>query len=343
MFKNTLLAMLLAPILSMPGFGRNVIPSKQRLATLDTASNTKIATHTLFTEPDDGEKVILNALDTAQSSIDLKMYLLISQDIINHLIQAAKRPSVKVRVMLEQHPYGGGTGNDSAFKALQAAGIQVKWTNPVFIYSHEKSFVVDGKAAFIMTLNMTSSAFKNNREYGIITTNQSEVKEVLDCFNADWNRTGFVPPANSSLVWSNSNSRQKILALIDSAKSSIAMQQEEIQDPKIQQHLVNAVKNKVQVLVLVAAPQVNGQTDKSYAGEKQIKDGGGQVRLISKPYMHAKIYLVDNAQLFIGSENVSTGSLDSNRELGIILTDTNIIKNVSATFEKDWASGTALS
>lgn len=173
----------------------------------------------LFVEPDDGVTPVLNAIATATSSIELKMYLLTERDAIEAL-KTAQRRGVRVRVILEQRPYGSGPGNEGNYQALQAAGIAVRWGNPVFRLTHEKSLIIDHKVAFIMTLNLVHSAFTRNREFGIVTARPAEVAEVLDGFEADWNRTAFTPPADSPLLWSNVNSRRKLLAFIDGARDA---------------------------------------------------------------------------------------------------------------------------
>jgi phosphatidylserine/phosphatidylglycerophosphate/cardiolipin synthase-like enzyme len=43
-----------------------------------------------------------------------------------------------------------------------------------------------------------------------------------------------------------------------------------------------------------------------------------------------------NAQVFIGSENFSQTSLDRNRELGILVTEPEILERLHTTFEADW-------
>jgi cardiolipin synthase len=38
----------------------------------------------------------------------------------------------------------------------------------------------------------------------------------------------------------------------------------------------------------------------------------------------------------VGSENISTASLDRNRELGVLVSDRRAITRLRATFEQDW-------
>jgi phosphatidylserine/phosphatidylglycerophosphate/cardiolipin synthase-like enzyme len=64
-----------------------------------------------------------------------------------------------------------------------------------------------------------------------------------------------------------------------------------------------------------------------------------QVRLVKTPYIHAKLIVADGARAFVGSQNLSTASLDSNRELGILISDPAILQVLAETFAQDWNIG----
>jgi phosphatidylserine/phosphatidylglycerophosphate/cardiolipin synthase-like enzyme len=61
------------------------------------------------------------------------------------------------------------------------------------------------------------------------------------------------------------------------------------------------------------------------------------------PYLHAKAIVVDGIAAFVGSENLSTGSLSHNRELGVIVGDPHQIAKIEAAFAYDFAAGMPLS
>jgi cardiolipin synthase A/B len=87
--------------------------------------------------------------------------------------------------------------------------------------------------------------------------------------------------------------------------------------------------------VILPAPS-SSSGDSNSQGIATIKQGGVQVRGDPQLYMHAKIILVDGQRAFVGSENISTQSLDQNRELGIIVSDTAVLSKLQATFQHDW-------
>lgn len=293
----------------------------------------------VFVEPSAGYRVIADAISGAKKSVYVEMYLLTERHVISNLEEAARR-GLDVRVMLEGHPYGSGSVSPTqTLDKLKAAGVQAKTTNPAFALTHEKGMIIDGATAYITTANYTLSALggsssTTNREYGIIDTNPQDVQAVTDIFNADWNRTSVQVNA-PNLVISPINSRNDFTSLIGSAHKTVLIEAEEMQDSGIEQAIVDAAKRGVQVQVIVPVPR-SSSSDSNSQGINTIKQGGAQVKEDGRYYMHAKIIVVDGQKAFVGSENISTASLERNRELGILVSDAAVLTTLQQTFQQDW-------
>ena len=308
-----------------------------RAARVPTPTVTQASASALqvFVEPDDGTRPVVSTLSAAFKSIRMEMYLLNDREIIDAL-KAARGRGVDVRVMLEPQPLGGGAGNRSAMNELQAANVAVKPSNPAYKLTHAKMIVVDDRVALIMTCNQTRASFTNNREFGIINTDASDVAEIAAVFDADWNRT--VPSVSSpNLMWSPLNARARILTLIDSAQQTLDIENEEMQDADVVARLVSAAQRGVAVRVVMSP--ASGGVDPNAPGQDKITRGGVKLRLVKTPYIHAKMIVADDARAFVGSQNFSAASLDSNRELGILVSDPKIIQTLSVTFANDWNIG----
>ncbi len=291
----------------------------------------------LFIEPTAGEQVILNAINGAQRSIDLEIYLLTDTSVIHALEQAASR-GLTVRVMLEPHPYGGGSP-DRTMQELSAYGVITRYTSPAFTLTHEKAMIIDSRSAYIMTCNFTRSALggsssTTNREYGIIDALPADVSSVSAIFDADWNRATYAPD-DANLVVSPVNARSGLLDLLNGAHSSLIIEAEEMQDSAIEQALVAAQQRGVAVMVILPTP--SGSNDPNASGITTLDQGGVQVREDPKLYMHAKMFVVDGQEAFVGSENFSTASLDQNRELGVLVADPQVLSTLQTTFQQDWS------
>ncbi len=288
----------------------------------------------LFTEPEAGESIFLDAINNAHRSVWVETYLLTDTGILQALENAAHHKR-DVRVMLEPNPYGGGSSQDTLAE-LKMAGVTVKSTSPSFTLTHEKGMVIDGNTAFIMSCNFTYSALNGtNREYGVVDTLQPDVQDVTAIFNADWNRT--MPHiTNPNLVISPTNARSSLVALITSAKQSLILEEEEMYDSGIERAIVNTARRGIKVQVILPAPRT-GQSDSNAQGIAILKAGGVVVREDAELVMHAKMIAADNMQAFVGSENISASSLDGNRELGIVLSDKYMLNTIQTTFQHDWS------
>jgi len=294
----------------------------------------------VFVEPVAGEHPITDAISAAKKSVWIEIYLLTDRNVIRALEEAPNR-GVDVRVMLEPHPFGGGSPART-MDQLKAAGAKVQDSNPSFALTHEKGMIIDGVTAYIMTSNFSRSALGSysgssgfsNREYDIVDANPQDVQAVTAIFQADWNRTAaqFNDP---NLVVSPVNARNAFLALINSAHSTLLVEAEEMNDAIIEQALVSVAQHGVQVQVILPAPH-GSSGDSNSQGISAIKQGSVQVREDARLYMHAKMMVVDGQKAFVGSENISTQSLDQNRELGIIVSDQGVLHTLQQTFQQDW-------
>ena len=108
----------------------------------------------VFIEPGDGRAPLLDEIEAARHAIDLEVYI-VSDEAILQSLEDAQRRGVEVRVILEEHPFGGGGGQEALFARLENAGIAVRWGNSTFRFSHIKLLVVDDAVAIIMNLNLT--------------------------------------------------------------------------------------------------------------------------------------------------------------------------------------------
>lgn len=293
-----------------------------------------VATQSFWVEPEAGVAPVVREMQRARSSLDVVVYLLTYQDVITELVAAHER-GVRVRVMVEENPYGGGVGNEPALEQLSAAGVPWQYGHPDFRFTHEKAIIVDSQRALVMTANLTKSAFTRNREYIALLTSADEVQEIQQLFNADWDRRTYRPRV-ASLVVSDVNSREKLLGLIASAREGLEIQAEVMADKEIRAALVAAHERGVRVRVVMSPPEPEETT---YDGLQQLSKAGIGVRLVSSPFIHSKSILVDGKRAYIGSINFTATSMEQNRELGIITTTPSVLRALDDTFESDWNKG----
>jgi phosphatidylserine/phosphatidylglycerophosphate/cardiolipin synthase-like enzyme len=299
-------------------------------------------THTLIVEPDDGRALVLQVLAAAKKSIELTIYELSDPQIMGALASAKAR-GVAVRVLYNWYsftPRMQQTDITPAVAALTKAGIQCREAPKVFEVTHEKAFVVDGATAIVMSFNLTTDYFGGTRDFGIVTTVPAEAAEIAAVFAADWAGTTITPKV-PSLVWSPVNSRSKLTALANGARSTLDVYCEEAEDPGTLGALVAAAKRGVKVRFIGAVLSGEGKLNGNARGVTFMQAGGVAAVCKGFLYIHAKMALADigspQAQAYIGSENLSCVSLGDNRECGIIVTEPEILQRLEATFQSDWA------
>jgi len=303
----------------------------------------------------------------------LTIYELEDTDIINAMVAAkTANRNLDTRVIFNCASFkacnqpgedGSRDPNGIAKKAFTNAGIEWKNADPSFTVTHQKTFTFDNTTSIIMTFNLNTSYFVSARDFAVITTAQDEVSEIVSVFQNDW-ASPVKPSSFNLLVWSPTNSRQKMENVIASAEKSIDVYMEEFNDSKMAEALVAAAKRLapsggvVRVITAVLTTSGDASKDGNLAmrqylnkngvlaryGVWQITPGGTGPSM----YIHAKMILADhgtgNARAYVGSENFSATSLDKNRELGIVLegeSDTGLLDLLNKTFSGDWPKSTA--
>jgi phosphatidylserine/phosphatidylglycerophosphate/cardiolipin synthase-like enzyme len=190
-----------------------------------------------------------------------------------------------------------------------------------------------------MTCNLTQSALggsasATNREYAIVDTHAEDTAAVATIFQADWDRTQ--PVVNdANLVISPTNSRAKLTSLIDSARTTLLIEQEEMDDPGIEDRLIAAAQRGVTVSVTLASFADSPAPSEDV---QRLRSGGVEARYSHTLYMHAKLILVDGRRAFVGSQNFSAVSLDANREVGIIVADQTVVAQLASVAQGDWSA-----
>jgi len=300
-----------------------------------TAGN-DIGIRGLFVEPEDGRQPVIAELAAASSSIDLLIYLLTDQVVIDELVAAEQR-GVTVRVILEQYPFGGSGNPEEVAQALTDAGADVRWASHDFSFSHVKTFIVDRDVAVVMNLNLSRSSFEQNREFGIVTTAPDDVASAQAIFDADWEGISISDPG--TLVVSPLNSRIEFARLIDGANESLDIYAEVIRDDEIVDRLIAAVNRGIAVR-LVMSPDSDPVNQQMLL---KLESEGIEIRLLSEPYIHAKAILMDGDTAFIGSQNFTETSLDENREIGIVVQESEIVTRLRSIFESDFTAGGSVS
>ena len=295
--------------------------------------------HSLIVLPEDTAQPILDALSAAKRSIQIRMFLFTDPGLTDAVI-AAKRRGLKVRVMLNPARRSGQSENDETSAKLAQAGIEVRDSNPAFELTHQKSMVIDEEVGFVESFNWESRDLTVTRDYAVITTDKSEVAEMVACFEADWVREEFTPSRHSELIWCPNNGRERIAEFIDSANHSLWLQNERYQDMVIIERLVRAVRRGVRLHILARPPHTlkKDKLVEGVGGLRIVHDVGAKVHTLKGLKLHAKMILADDRRAIVGSINLSPGSFDGRRELAVETDAHHVVRRLSEAAQTDWTN-----
>jgi phosphatidylserine/phosphatidylglycerophosphate/cardiolipin synthase-like enzyme len=236
--------------------------------------------YSLLIFPDQGHNAVYNVINSATRSIDMTMYELRDTTAVNDLVNRQKA-GVKVRVILDA---AHTSVNSSAFSTLQAAGVGVTYSSSAFVYTHQKTITVDGTQSLILSGNLDSTYYSTSRDYAVFDPDAADVAAIEQVFNADYAKTSITPSDGTDLVWSPTDSQNRLLALINGAQHTLDVEQLEFSDTALVNAIVADAQRGVRVRIVVEDPS-------SYTTQiNQVTAAGGTVTSYSSStgfYVHA--------------------------------------------------------
>jgi len=288
---------------------------------------------TVFIGPSGLQTLLVNHIKSATQSIDIMIYELDAQGIVDALEEAQGR-GVKVRFVIDHSDNTVGE-NKKARDQLTAAGVEFTDAPPEFVYQHAKVMIFDGEKAIVMSANLNGYSMSSERNYGVVTTEVGEVADLQAVFDRDRAGGGDLSFSCSKLVVSPENSKERLLALIDSAKTSLDLELMYLTDNDIEAAVTARAAAGVSVRALLANPAWMKDNPATAA---LLQKASIPVKYYTKLEVHAKLLIADGIA-FVGSENMSLNSLSSNREIGVFVSEPSLSETITKQFETDWAAG----
>lgn len=330
----------------------------------------------LHVQPGDGYRPIIEFMRSARETLDFTIYQFNDGRIAREL-KAARRRGVDVRVIFTWQVFPAGSNlwdpfssnyntNMPTFHALQKAGIDVRLSPFFYTYSHEKTMIADGRTsdgrALIMDFNSQPSyliptpGLLGTRGFAVTTSNITDVREIQEVFDADWEKRAPREFTSPRLVWSpngvgylpKSQGKERIFSLIDSSTTSLDLYVLLLDYLPFQDRLIAAEKRGVDVRIITNT----NPSPMSFEQLRQLVAAGVEFRFDptyagGPVFIHSKAIIRDagtrNAMAFVGSQNSGDNvSTNSERELGILLGKASQVDRMNRVFNEDWAVGSPL-
>ena len=305
-----------------------------------------------FPESDNSVTPLYTLIDNAQHTIDMTMYALEDTTFSGDLVAACNR-GVKVRVILDQNLEK--SGNTPAYNQLNGVtNCSAVWANKAFQASHQKSIILDGAQVAIMSLNLQSQYYSTTRDFALLENDPVDIAAIQATFNADYaagtpssgvagaSDYSYQPGAGDDLIWSPTTAQADMLAIINNAKSTLLVENEEMGASNIVSALEAACTRGVTVHIAM-------EYSSSYVSNfNALKAAGCKLSTYNNPngfYIHAKAVIADyglpTQSVYMGSINYSNASMTENRELGAYIVDPASVQLLCASMASDYAGGTA--
>lgn len=304
-----------------------------------------VAKDQLIVTPQDGHQPFIDAIDGAKSNIKMVMFHLSDPAIATALKRAATR-GVKVQLILDQATAARSTTAQTIMSDIQGAGVDVEMSSRGFSITHEKSMLIDHASLFITSINLVTTV-NQTRDFGIITDNAPAIAEYETFFKADLKNAKFntadTPTNNTRLVWSPTTSAESLTSLVASAKATIDLEVENLGSDEMTAALTKAAGAGIKVRVVVPACVMGREPNRNETYLDQLLQGGVAVKAMvgpatnARPYIHAKMIVVDGEKFYVGSENFSFNSLFKAREVGILTTNKTLASDIETVFNSDYA------
>lgn len=274
----------------------------------------------LLVQPDQGVGPVLEAISGAREQLDMYIFRL-SYPKIEEALAAAVERGVVVRTLIAHTANNGEDMLRELEQRLLGLGATVSRTDEDLLRYHGKMMIVDCRELFVLGYNFTRRDIERSRSLGLATDRPDFVQEAMRLFDADFNRKIYTPGL-ADFVVSPLNSRSALLALITCAERELLIYDARLRDNMMQRALEKMALKGVKVRLI-------GKLEKPLQGVEVEEYPGDR--------LHVRAIVQDGRRAFVGSQSLRRTELERRREIGLIIDDTDVVRQIVDIFETDWA------
>jgi phosphatidylserine/phosphatidylglycerophosphate/cardiolipin synthase-like enzyme len=271
----------------------------------------------LIVQPEAGVVPVITAIKQAKKTVDILIFRLDRAEVANELEAAVKR-GVHVRALTAHQNRGGTKSLRKLEMRLLEGGVTVSRTADDLVRYHAKMMIIDGKYLHVYGFNFTGLDLKS-RSFGIVTKNPKLVREAMKLFEADFERQPYHPGYDRFVV-SPENSREILKDFIRGARKELLIYDPEVCDDAMLKVLVDKEQKGVAIKVIGKVEQKWNLDGQKIPGRR----------------LHTRAIIRDRNRAFVGSQSLRRLELDKRREVGVIVTDESVVREMREVFEHDW-------
>ncbi len=317
-------------------------------------------------EAEEAENKIIDLIENAKYYVYVEMYLWgnssnddLAKNISDALADAVSR-GVDVKVILDEYNV-----NDAAETYLESRGVEVKRESGDGIL-HSKYFVIDDKYAVIMSANLKYYNFYSDYNNIVIINNTRLAQNLKIEFQEKWSGSSGVFHAGAPTIYSeidtvingstgkiwsfigpddNDTYKDLIYQLLDGASNNIYLMFYDFTNGTIANLLIQKKNEGLDVRGIFEAGQYWANTT---AHEYDWLVNNGVLVTLDKdnynpsagdwyPYMHHKVFIIDNRYVYFGSAHPTYYGWNLNDEVIVIIDSQLIAQAFVSAFERIWA------
>jgi phosphatidylserine/phosphatidylglycerophosphate/cardiolipin synthase-like enzyme len=273
----------------------------------------------LIVQPDAGIAPIVSAITGARKSIDILIFRLDRMEIARALENAVTR-GVHVRALTAHQNRGGTKSLRKLEMHLLEGGVTVSRTADDLVRYHGKLMIIDGRILHVYGFNFTGLDIEKSRSFGVISRNEKLVAEAAKLFEADFERQPYTP-GNDRFVVSPENARERLARFIKGARRQLLIYDPKLTDDSMLRLITERQKAGVELKIIGKVETKWNLKCEKFPGKR----------------LHVRAIIRDGRRAFIGSQCLRKLELEKRREVGVIVTDQAVVREMKDVFERDWA------
>jgi cardiolipin synthase len=253
--------------------------------------------------PEERRAAVIDVIAAARSRLRLSLFRCDDFAVLDAIADALHR-GVHVEVLMTKRAKGGRKGRDQLETVLSDAGAALhRYGDPVVKY-HAKYIIAD-TSALVASANWTHKCMERTCDFALVTTDLSVVRALAAVFAIDCAREALASDLmHERLITGPENARDRLTALLGSARRSIEIVDPKLTDPAMRELLA----------------------ERRDAGVRVVCHEGDRVGSLAA---HGKLIVVDDRVAVIGSLSLSAIHLAFRRELALTTTDRGVIASLN--------------
>lgn len=275
----------------------------------------------LIIQPRDGIKPLVDAIARAKKSVLIVVFRFDLPELEKALQEAAQR-GVAVHALIAHTSGGGNKKLRNLESRLLECGATVARTDDDMVRYHGKLLLIDKARLFILGFNYTARDIRGCRSLGLVTQKPSVVREAIRLINTDEDRSQTFRPSWSDLIISPENARERLTRFIRKARRELLIYDSGLSDDEMLSELTKRARAGTRIRII-------GQIEKKWRG-KGLKARKPDRRL------HVRAMVRDGRRAFVGSQSLRRLELDERREVGIVIRERKIVREIERLFKSDW-------